>query len=119
MKYIVVKGCSFSLSVGTGTVNATSAASTKVKFGGKYAYLSPLTISVSNYTDDSSIFEGAGVGVITGSSSKVKIENRPAILEGDSVDVLVNGVASNGYTPTSTTVTVKIQKAGQEKGTCV
>lgn len=115
MKNIVVSGCSFSLSEGSGTVTVTSTPSTKVKFGGSYAYKSPLSIMVAAYTDESTIITGAGSGSISGSSVKTTVENTAALLENDSVSVTVTGINPSTKAAATKTITVKISSAGQSE----
>lgn len=115
MKYIAVEGCSLS----EPTASITTPASTKVKLNGKGAYRGGITIQITGYTSETITVTGSGSGseTLNGSAQKVKIEGSAAVLEGDSVDVTVNGQAVSGTTtiPATEIVNVKIQSAGQTK----
>lgn len=116
-KNIAVKGCTLSLSVGVGTVSITSPESTSVKFDGKGCYSGPLNVSVSNFADTTTqIVQGAGVGVINPTGTKVKVGGNFVVLEGDSCDVTVTGINSASGSPLTQLVNVKITNTGQTKG---
>lgn len=114
-KNLAVQGCTLS----EPTAQITTAPSTKVKCDGKAAYYGDLTIQISGYTSEVITVpgSGSGSGTLSGSATKVKIEGQPAVLEGDSVVITVNGEAYSGSTtiPVSEPVEVKISNAGQSK----
>lgn len=116
-KNIAVKGCTLTLSVGVGTVSITSPESTTTNLEGKGCYSGPLNVSVSNFADTTTqIVQGTGSGVINPSSTKVKVDGKFVVLEGDSCDVLVSGIHSVSGSPLTQTVNVKISNAGQSIG---
>lgn len=108
LKYIAVQGCTLDCP----QAQITTPPKTKVKCGSKNAYAGQLTINISGYAGQG-ITDGNGSGsaILSGSATKVKIENEYAVLEGDKVDVPVTGTASG--TPVPVTVTVTITAAGQ------
>lgn len=120
MKPIAVDGCTLKESAGSGTITITNQPSSKVKCDGKGAYYDKIEFSISAYTG-SNITNGDGTatGSISGGSSKVKIEGSAAVLEDDeSATITVNGthpVGQNPKVPTTDSITVKVQKAGQSK----
>ena len=114
-KNVVVEGCSFSFSFGTGTVNIVSEASKKAKCSGKGIYTSPLQITVSNFTDGTTIAEGAGGGSITGSSTKATSLSIPVVLEGDNAEISITGVNPYSGVEVVKLVIVTISNAGQSE----
>lgn len=116
-KNIAVKGCVLTFSVGTGTATITTSESTTTKINGNGVYSGPLSISVSNFADPTTqIVQGMGGGVINPSATKTSVDGNNVVLEGDSCDVLVNGVHAVSGMPLSQTVNVKISNAGQTIG---
>lgn len=110
MKSVAVEGCEFNIN----DVSVLSLMTNSVKANGKKAFVSPMTIAVSNYTDGATIAEGTGVGLIYGSATKTKIENAPAILEGDKCTVILTGVHPVSGAPVEgIEVSVEISSAGQ------
>lgn len=129
MKNYVVEDCQFSITVdgaviGTGNVSITSQASTNSKviisanvkkgiYIKKGIYTSPMSISVSGYSD-SAISSGSGTGVINSTATNSKIDGQAIMLEGDSGEVVLSGTNPQSGSPvTGYTVTVKIISAGQ------
>lgn len=119
MKNVAVVGCTVTLSPGTGVAQITTQASLKVKADGKGVYCGPIDISVSGYSDSVITVPGSGSGTITiqPSAQKVKVDGDYVILEGDSGDAMIDGMAQQGQTQVAvkSKVTAKIEVAGQMK----
>ena len=119
MKNIAVVGCTVTLSPGTGVAQITTQASLKVKADGKGVYFGPIDIAVSAYSDSIITVSGSGAGTITiqPSAQKVKIEGKYVVLEGDSGDAMIDGMAYSGSSTVAvkSKVTAKIEVAGQIK----
>lgn len=119
MKNVAVVGCTVTLSPGTGVAQITTQASLKVKADGKGVYFGPIDIAVSAYSDSTITVSGSGAGTITiqPSAQKVKVEGKYVILEGDSGDAMIDGMAYSGSSTVSvkSKVTAKIEVAGQVK----
>ena len=117
MKNVAVVGCTVTLSPGTGVAQITTQASLKVRADGKGVYCGPIDVSVSGYSDSVITVPGSGSGTITiqPSAQKVKVEGDYVILEGDSGDAMIDGMAQQGQTQVAvkSKVTAKIQFAGQ------
>lgn len=116
-KNIAVDGCELEDETGGGTVEITSSASEDVKADGKGIFFGPVSIAVSGSDGGGAIGDGngTGTGVITGTGSKVTSGGQPALLEGDTATVVVNGTTTSGSStvPASASVTVKVKDAGQ------
>ena len=119
MKNVAVVGCTVTLSPGEGNKQITTQASLKVKADGKGVYFGPIDVSVSGYSDSIITVPGSGSGTITikPSAQKVKVEGDYVILEGDSGDAMIDGMAQQGQTQVAvkSKVTAKIELAGQVK----
>lgn len=119
MKNIAVVGCTVTLSPGTGVAQITTQASLKVKADGKGVYFGPIDIAVSAYSDSIITVSGSGAGTITiqPSAQKVKVEGKYVVLEGDSGDAMIDGMAYSGSSTVAvkSKVTAKIEVAGQIK----
>ena len=119
MKNVAVVGCTVTLSPGTGVAQITTQASLKVKADGKGVYFGNIDVSVSGYSDSTITVPGSGSGTITikPSAQKVKVEGDYVILEGDSGDAMIDGMAQHGQTQVAvkSKVTAKIEVAGQMK----
>ena len=119
MKNVAVVGCTVTLSPGTGVAQITTQASLKVRADGKGVYCGPIDVSVSGYSDSVITVPGSGSGTITiqPSAQKVKVEGDYVILEGDSGDAMIDGMAQQGQTQVAvkSKVTAKIEVAGQMK----
>ena len=119
MKNVAVVGCTVTLSPGTGVAQITTQASLKVKADGKGVYFGNIDVSVSGYFDNTITVPGSGSGTITikPSAKKVKVEGDYVILEGDSGDAMIDGMAQQGQTQVAvkSKVTAKIEVAGQMK----
>ena len=115
-KNIAVEGWTYMFGSGTGKVDVTNTPSNKVKCDGKKAYYDTIEISISNYVGGG-IDQGTATATIRGSAQKVKIEGKPAILEGDKTDTItINGKSTTyPFNPDSTTDTVEVLLAGQTK----
>lgn len=109
LKNIAVEGCTLS----EPTAQITTPASTKVKADGKGVYSGPLTISISGYSGQG-IEVGTGTDTLQPTATKVKVEGKMVILEGDQVTITVTGQTPQGASA-SVPVNVKIQDAGQSK----
>ena len=123
LKNVVVEDCQFIITVGgvvigTGNVSINSLASANSKAiisegVKKGIYTSPLSVTVSGYTD-ASISGGSGTGVINSTALKNKVDGSAVMLEGDSGEVVLSGTNPQSGSPvTGYTVTVKIISAGQ------
>lgn len=119
MKNVAVVGCTVTLSPGKGVAQISTQASLKVKADGKGVYFGNIDVSVSGYFDNTITVPGSGSGTITikPSAKKVKVEGDYVILEGDSGDAMIDGMAQQGQTQVAvkSKVTAKIQFAGQSK----
>ena len=119
MKNVAVVGCTVTLSPGKGVAQISTQASLKVKADGKGVYFGNIDVSVSGYFDNTITVPGSGSGTITikPSARKVKVEGDYVILEGDSGDAMIDGMAQQGQTQVAvkSKVTAKIQLAGQSK----
>ena len=119
MKNVAVVGCTVTLNPGTGVAQITTQASLKVKADGNGVYFGNIDVSVSGYSDNTITVPGSGSGTITikPSAQKVKVEGDYVILEGDSGDAMIDGMAQQGQTQVAvkSKVTAKIQFAGQSK----
>ena len=119
MKNVSVVGCTVTLSPGNGVAQISTQASLKVKADGKGVYFGNIDVSVSGYSDNTITVPGSGSGTITikPSARKVKVEGDYVILEGDSGDAMIDGMAQQGQTQVAvkSKVTAKIQFAGQSK----
>ena len=119
MKNVSVVGCTVTLSPGKGVAQISTQASLKVKADGKGVYFGNIDVSVSGYSDNTITVPGSGSGTITikPSAQKVKVEGDYVILEGDSGDAMIDGMAQQGQTQVAvkSKVTAKIQFAGQSK----
>ena len=119
MENVAVVGCTVTLSPGEGNKQITTQASLKVKADGKGVYFGPIDVSVSGYSDSVITVPGSGSGTITiqPSAQKVKVEGKSVILEGDSGDAMIDGMAQQGTAQVAvkSKVTAKIQVAGQVK----
>ena len=119
MKNVAVVGCTVTLSPGKGVAQISTQASLKVKADGKGVYFGNIDVSVSGYFDNTITVPGSGSGTITikPSAKKVKVEGDYVILEGDSGDAMIDGMAQQGQTQVAvkSNVTAKIQFAGQSK----
>lgn len=98
----------------------TSASSTRGTAASKALRLSPITFTISNYMDGTTMDlpSGTGSGAIAGTSEISKIESKPCVLEGDNTKVqLVGQHTVPGASPQTVTleVTVRIKYAGQDK----
>ena len=119
MKNVAVVGCTVTLSPGKGVAQISTQASLKVKADGKGVYFGNIDVSVSGYFDNTITVPGSGSGTITikPSAQKVKVEGDYVILEGDSGDAMIDGMAQQGQTQVAvkSKVTAKIQFSGQSK----
>lgn len=119
MKNVAVVGCTVTLSPGDGIKQITTQASLKVKADGKGIYFGPIDVDVSGYSDTIITVPLSGSGTITiqPSAQKVKVEGKSVILEGDSGDAMIDGMAQQGTAQVAvkSKVTAKIQVAGQVK----
>lgn len=119
MENVAVVGCTVTLSPGEGNKQITTQASLKVKADGKGVYFGPIDIAVSAYSDSTITVSGSGAGTITiqPSAQKVKVEGKYVILEGDSGDAMIDGMAYSGSSTVAvkSKVTAKIEVAGQIK----
>ena len=119
MKNVAVVGCTVTLSPGEGNKQITTQASLKVKADGKGVYFGPIDVAVSGYSDTTITVSSSGSGTITiqPSAQKVKVEGDYVILEGDSGDAMIDGMAWSGTSQVAvqSKVTAKIEVAGQSK----
>ena len=113
---VAVDGCELEDTTGGGSVSVDSSPSDSDFAGGKGIFFGTINISVSGsdgggkFTDKN----GAGSGTLTGTGSNILNANgEPAVLEGDTADIIVNGT-SGSYTQPPATVTVKVKSAGQD-----
>lgn len=127
MNYITVEGCelSFGIMAGTtiiddttvsGSIIVNTAASQpeikKVKADSKGAYTSISGIvTITNYNGMS----GAGVCNITGSAQKTIIQDKPAILEGDYINISIDVVNTQTGTKGQYIGLAYVKNAGQNK----
>lgn len=116
LKNIATEDWTYAFGSGSGNVSVTNQPSQKVKCDGKKAFYDKIEISISGYTGKG-IQGGSGEGSIRGSADHVKIEGKPAVLEGDESDEIpITGTSTSYPYPTLTVNdTVKVLKAGQSK----
>lgn len=120
LKNIVVKGCQFSLSKGSGNVSIVNdSPEDDVLASGKKVYAGTMTIKVENFLSETvTNGDGIGLGIITGTSVN-KANNKAIILENDSVTVTINGTKfvseEDPKHPVVDSVTVKISNANQKE----
>ena len=119
MKNVAVVGCTVTLSPGEGVSQISTQASLKVKVGENGVYFGPIDVAVSGYSDTVITVPLSGSGTITikPSAQKVKVEGDYVILEGDSGDAMIDGMAQQGQAQVAvkSKVTAKIEVAGQVK----
>lgn len=114
MKNIVVQGCTLDCEF----AQIITSPKTCAKIDGSAILYGSLVIQISEYT--SSVItvpkSGSGSGSLQPSAQYVKINGEPVVLEGDEVNITVNGQAYSGVTtiPASEIVKVKIVYAGQD-----
>lgn len=98
-------------SANNGSVSVDTLPSDNVRIDDGAVYSGEISVSVTGASSGSC--EGAsGVGSISPSSDKMKVDGSYVAREGDSVDILVTGATSGGST-CSFTDTVEITSAGQ------
>lgn len=111
LKNVVVEGCSLVANTGLGTIKIETPASEKVKANNSKVYAGTLSISISNLAG-TGFTNGSGIGTLTGSAMKNKIDGQPVVLEGDQSDeILVNATTTSSpptqiQVPTIVTITV-------------
>lgn len=105
---------------GAATLTITSQPSSTVKADGKGVWVGPLMFTISNYMDGTSIdVPASGATTAPGSmpagAKKVMADGQPVMLKGDKVQVVVMGQKTAGQStvPSTCSVTVEIQDAGQ------
>ena len=112
---VAVDGCELEDTTGGGRVSVDSPPSNGDFAGGKGMFFGTINVSVSGSTGGGKFTDGngAGTGTLTGTGSNILSANgEPAVLEGDTADIIVNGT-SGGYAQPPATVTVKVTSAGQ------
>lgn len=118
LKNIVVKGCQFSLSKGTGNVSIVNdSPENDVLASGKEVYAGTMTVKVESFLSEIvTNGDGVGTGIISGTSVNTA-NSKPLILEGDNVTVTINGTAfyseEDPEHPVTDSVNVKISSANQ------
>lgn len=118
LKNIVVKGCQFSLSKGTGNVSIVNdGPENDVLASGKEVYAGTMTVKVESFLSEVvTNGDGVGTGIISGTSVNTA-NSKPLILEGDNVTVTINGTAfyseEDPEHPVVDSVNVKISSANQ------
>lgn len=120
MKKVVVEG--FELEITSppqqtiGNYTVVSIPSNKVLSEDKGCYFGSLVCTVSGIIDK--ITENTQTSpldvIISGTSEKLMLGSDKAVLEGDSVDVKINGISPSGVT-VSWPVTIEIKNANQDK----
>ena len=116
LKNVAVETWTYAFGSGVGNVSVTNQPSKKVKCDGKKAFFDKIEFSISNYIGGG-IDQGTATGSISGSSTKMKIEGKAAVLEGDeSIPITINGKSTTyPFNPDTAVDTVKVLKAGQSK----
>ena len=120
MKKVVVEG--FDLEITSppkniiGSFTVVSVPSNKVLSEDKKCYFGSLVCSVSGIVDSNTgNTQTAPIQInISGTSEKLMLGNDKAVLEGDSVDVTIDGISLSGAT-VSWPVTIAIKNANQDK----
>lgn len=120
MKKVVVEGFELEISsppqqtIGSFTVD--SIPSNKVLSEGKGCYFGSLVCTVSGIIDKiTENTQTAPVQInISGTSEKLMLGSDKAVLEGDSVEVTIDGISPSGVT-VSWPVTIEIKNANQDK----
>lgn len=115
-KYIAVLGCTLSTNNATARASIIDMPSAKALINNNGIYKTPLKVQVVGASQGSFTQTAPAIGNIISTAKKVKAENILVILEGDKTDIAVQCPAINpdGAT-TIISVTVKIEKAGQNK----
>lgn len=120
MKKVVVEG--FELEITSppnntiGSFTVVSVPSNKVLSEDKKCYFGNLSCMVSGIVDNNTgNTQTAPVQInISGTSEKLMLGSDKAVLEGDSVDVTINGISPSSV-PVSWPVTIAIKTANQDK----
>lgn len=111
MKNIVVQGCTLVCKFG-GVASIVTPPSSTTIIDNHNVYSGPLTISVTGSSAGGADANATGVGILTPSSQYNQVDDKFVVLEGDKVDIVVNGATSKGSATTGTE-TVTITQAGQ------
>ena len=116
-KFIAVQGCVLKCGNPTAQATITTNPSVKVKADGKGCYSGVINITVIGATAGTVSQTKDGVGTITGSAIKVKIDGQGAVLMGDSTKDPIICPATDSASGASATipVPVTILDAGQTK----
>jgi hypothetical protein len=117
-KYIVVQGCSMSVTgVTAGSLNITSSPSSKVKAGNLGVYRGTVQVQLTGCTNGTYSQTAPATGNFTTSATKFKADNELVILEGDKATGISVSM-QNTVTPFDSqtfTAVVTIDSAGQTK----
>lgn len=115
-KFIAVDGATLKLSAGTATTKEiTSSPSSHSKIEGNGIYSGTINVKISGFVGSTVVSQtSGGVGTISGTASKVKVDSNPVVLKGDeSGDILIIGTDTYGN-PAQETITVSIDDPGQD-----
>lgn len=115
-KYIAVDGATLKLSAGTATgKEITSSPSSNSKIEGNGIYNGTINVKISGFVGSTVVSQtGGGIGTISGTASKVKVDNNPVVLKGDeSGDIVIIGTNSGG-SYAQETIKVSIDNPGQD-----
>lgn len=121
MKWIAVQGCTLQITtspaITEGTTTITTLPSIKCKAANKGIYKGTVNVSLSGYSDGTYSQSGTAIGTFVNGSTKNKAEDEFVLLEGDTasnITITLQNTISPFDSKTST-ATVKIQSAGQQK----
>lgn len=120
MKKVVVEG--FELEISSpinntiGSFTVINQPNNKILVNNKKCFFGQISISLNGIIDNNT--ENTQTSpldvIISGTSEKLMLGSDKAVLEGDSVDVKINGNSSSGA-PVSWLVTIEIKNANQDK----
>lgn len=120
MKKVVVEG--FELEISSpinntiGSFTVINQPNNKILVNNKKCFFGQISISLNGIIDNNTgNTQTATVQInISGTSEKLMLGSDKAVLEGDSVDVTINGISPSGVS-VSWPITIKIKNANQDK----
>ena len=116
-KPIATTACVLLTDAQVATCSITTPPSTKVMAGGNPCYSGTLDVKIENAIQGGLTQTAPIVATIIGTSTKVMIEGKPAVLEGDKSMPMVVPAQNPKGDPMTFPITVSIISAGQVKAT--
>lgn len=122
MAYVAVQSCTISHSTGSlatlGTFTITTLPATKLKTESKGVYFGNINITFAGGNYPGAVvgsLNGVTAGVLTGSSTKDKHDNKPVVLEGDTVTIpcVYQPTGTPPPPPVNVSIDAEISAAGQ------